>query len=121
MTSNYFFSDENHFGHDEVSPFKRNTMIWYTKRQRWKLGPELPIEFSRLCSTALNSTSALMAFINTKNGNDKVEKMSVYDFYARQWVEIPNIIIQSYLMSCAMTTWFDKRARQMAMVLVEGQ
>ena len=46
----------------------RNTMVWFTKRKKWRTGPDLPIEFSKLCSASLNATSVFMTFIG-ENGD----------------------------------------------------
>ena len=46
----------------------RYTMVWFTKRKEWRTGPDLPIEFSKLCSASLNATSVFMTFIG-ENGD----------------------------------------------------
>ena len=57
--SNYVSGHNIHQGPIE----NRNTMVWFTKRKQWRMGPELPIKFSELCSAPLNSTSVFMTFI----------------------------------------------------------
>ena len=55
-------------------------------------------------------------------GHDIVKKMTIYDFYARKWNEVPTITIDSYYhMECEMTTLFDKEAQQAVVILITGQ
>ena len=55
-------------------------------------------------------------------GHDIVKKMTIYDFYARKWIEAPKITIDSnYWLECEMTTLFDKEAQQAVVILIKGQ
>ena len=105
-----------------IFPYSKNTMIWFATRKQWRLGPDMPIEFSRLCSASLNSTSVLIAFIieDISKGYEVIGKMAVYDFYMRQWINIRKINIKMYSMACTMTSTFNKKQQQTIMVLTKG-
>ena len=68
-------------------------MIWFTKRKLWKIGPELPIKFARMCVTPLNSTSVLFSFINEdEEGWNTIGKMAIFDFLTNIWIDIPEVV-----------------------------
>jgi hypothetical protein len=96
-------------------------MIWFTKRKQWKIGPELPIKFSRMCSTKLNSTSVLLAFIiENDKGNNYIGKLAIFDFNTKNWTDLPQIMVYSYWKECAMTSSFNKKAQQIASIVIKG-
>ena len=97
-------------------------MIWFAKRKQWTPGPDMPIEFSQLCSASLNSTSVLVAFIieDTFRGYGFIEKMAIYDFHMTQWINIRKINIKRHSMACTMTSSFNKNQQQTFMVLIKG-
>ena len=110
------------FEQSSIVPYSKSTMIWFATRKQWRLGPDIPIEFSRLCSVSLNSTSVLIAFIieDISNGYEVIGKMAIYDFYMRQWINIQKINIKMYSMACTMTSTFNKKQQQTIMVLTKG-
>ena len=67
-------------------------MVWFTKGKLWKIGPELPIKFTRLCVTPLNSTSVLFSFIDEEEGWNSFGKMTIFDFLTNKWIDIPKVI-----------------------------
>ena len=68
-------------------------MVWFTKRKLWKFGPKLPIKFTRMCVTPLNSTSVLFSFIDKgEEGWQTITKMAIFDFLTNNWIDIPKVV-----------------------------
>ena len=103
-------------------------MLWLTKKQRWRQGPDLPLDtgsFTTLCSTALNSTSIIFTFIGSLDNNyyqDTIMKIVRFDFESKQWTDIPKMgeKLQAMVLTCAMTTLFDKQSTPKVMIFFNG-
>ena len=103
-------------------------MLWLTKKQRWRQGPDLPLDigsFTRFCSTALNSTSIIFTFIGSLDNNynrDTIINIVRFDFKTKQWTDIPKMgeKLQAMVLTCAMTTIFDKQSRPKVMIVFNG-
>ena len=103
-------------------------MLWLTKKQRWRQGPDLPLDigyFRTFCSTALNSTSIIFTFIGSLDNNyyqDIVIKIVRFDFESKQWTEIPKMgeKLQAMVLTCSMTTLFDKQSTPKVMIVFNG-
>ena len=100
-------------------------MLWLTKKQRWRQGPDLPLDigyFRTFCSTALNSTSIIFTFIGILDDNynqNSIIKIVRFDFESKQWTDIPKMgeKLQAIAMTCAMTTIFDKQSTPKIMIV----
>ena len=103
-------------------------MLWLTKKQQWRQGPDLPLDigsFTTFCSTALNSTSIIFTFIGSLDDNyyqDSIIKIVRFDFESKQWTDIPKMgeKLQAMVLTCAMTTIFDKQSRPKVMIVFNG-
>ena len=103
-------------------------MLWLTKKQRWRQGPDLPLDtgpFTTFCSTALNSTSIIFTFIGSLDNNyyqDIIIKIVRFDFESKQWTDIPKMgeKLQAMVLTCAMTTLFDKQSTPKVMIVFNG-
>ena len=103
-------------------------MLWLTKRQQWRQGPDLPLDigpFTRFCSAALNSTSIIFIFIgplDVSYNQETIIKIVRFDFDLKRWTDIPKMgeKLQAILLSCAMTTSFDKQSTPNVMILFNG-
>ena len=103
-------------------------MLWLTKRQQWRQGPDLPLDigpFTTLCSIALNSTSIIITFIGSLDRNhyqESIIKIVRFDFESKQWTDIPKMgeKLQAILLTCAMTTSFDKQSTPNVMIVFNG-
>ena len=103
-------------------------MLWFPRKQRWRQGPDLPLDtgsFTTFCSTALNSTSIIFTFIGTLDNNyyqDTIIKIVRFDFESKQWTDIPKMgeKLQAIVLTCAMTTSFDKQSTPKVMIVFNG-
>ena len=103
-------------------------MHWLTKKQRWRQGPDLLLDigpFTTFCSMALNSTSIIFIFIGILDDNynqNSIIKIVRFDFESKQWTDIPKMgeKLQAILLSCAMTTSFDKQSTPNVMIVFNG-
>ena len=103
-------------------------MLWLTKKQRWRQGPDLPLDigsFTTFCSTALNSTSIIFTFIGSLDNNyyqESITKIARFDFESKQWTDIPKMgeKLQAMVLTCAMTTLFDKQSTPKVMIVFNG-
>ena len=103
-------------------------MLWLTKRQQWRQGPDLPLDigsFTTFCSTALNSTSIIFTFIGSLDNNyyqESITKIARFDFESKQWTDIPKMgeKLQAAALTCAMTTLFDKQSTPKVMIVFNG-
>ena len=102
-------------------------MLWLTRKQRWRQGPDLLLDigsFSSFCSTALNSTSIIFTFIGSLDGHfrDSIIKIVRFDFESKQWTDIPKMgeKLQAIVLTCAMTTLFDKQPTPKVMIVFNG-
>ena len=103
-------------------------MLWLTKKQQWRQGPDLPLDigpFTTLCSTALNSTSIIITFIGSLDINyyqDTIIKIVRFDVESKQWTDVPKMgeKLQSMLLTCAMTISFDKQSTPKVMIVFNG-
>ena len=103
-------------------------MLWLTKKQRWRQGPDLPLDiryFRTFCSTALNSTSIIFTFIGSldnKYYQDTIIKIVRFDYESKQWTDIPKMgeKLQAMVLTCAMTTLFDKQSTPKVMIVFNG-
>ena len=103
-------------------------MLWLTKKQRWRQGPDLLLDigsFTTFCSTALNSTSIIFTFIGAldiKYYQDTIIKIVGFDFESKQWTDVPKTgeKLQAIQLTCAMTTLFDKLSTPKVMIVFNG-
>ena len=102
-------------------------MIWMTRKQRWRQGPDLPLDtgsFTSFCSTALNSTSIIFTFIGSlyDNYQNSIIKIVRFDFESKQWTDMPKMgeKLQAMVLTCAMTTLFDKQSTPKVMIVFNG-
>ena len=104
-------------------------MLWLTKKQRWRQGPDLLLDigsFRTFCSTALNSTTIIFTFIGSLDNdyydNDSIIKIVRFDFESKRWTDIPKMgeKLQAILLTCAMTTSFDKQSTPNVMIVFNG-
>ena len=103
-------------------------MLWLTKQQRWRQGPDLPLDiryFRTFCSTALNSTSIIFTFIGSldnKYYQDTIIKIVRFDYESKQWTDIPKMgeKLQAVMLTCAMTTLFVKQSTPKVMIVFNG-
>ena len=100
-------------------------MLWLTRKQQWRQGPDLPLDirsFKTFCATALNSTSIIFTFIGTLDDNynqNSIIKIVRFDFESKQWTDIPKMgeKLQAITLTCAMTTIFDKQSTPKIMIV----
>ena len=97
-------------------------MLWLTKKQQWRQGPDLPLDvgtFTTFCATALNSTSIIFTFIGYNYYQDSITKIARFDFESKQWTDIPKMgkKLQAIALTCAMTTIFDKQSTPKIMIV----
>ena len=97
-------------------------MLWLTKKQRWRQGPDLPLDigtFTTFCATALNSSSIIFTFIGSSHYQDSIIKIVRFDFESKQWTDIPKMgkKLQAIALTCAMTTIFDKQSTPKIMIV----
>ena len=102
-----------------------STMLWLTRKQQWIQGPDLPLDigsFTTFCSTALNSTSIIFTFIGYNYYQDSIIKVVIFDFESKQWTDIPKMgeKLQAMVLTCAMTTSFDKQSTPKVMIVFNG-
>ena len=103
-------------------------MLWMTRKQRWRQGPDLPLDtgsFTNFCSTALHSTSIIFTFIGSldnKYYQETIIKIVRFDFESKQWTDIPKMgeKLQAMVLTCAMTTLFDKQSTPKVMIVFNG-
>ena len=103
-------------------------MLWLTKKQRWRQGPDLPLDigsFTTFCATALNSTSIIFTFTGSLNDSyyrETIIKIVRFDFESKRWTDIPKMgeKLQAILLTCAMTTSFDKQSTPNVMIVFNG-
>ena len=103
-------------------------MLWLTRKQQWRQGPDLPLDigpFTTFCSTALNSTSIIFTFTGSLNDSyyrETIIKIVRFDFESKRWTDIPKMgeKLQAILLTCAMTTSFDKQSTPNVMIVFNG-
>ena len=104
--------------------FKSSTMLWFSKKQRWRRGPDLhinPNSFSSFCSSSLNSTAILFVFIG--NTYERLAKVAIFNFQLKTWTDIPKMkeeLKYVHYMTCAITTWFGKQTKPRVLVVFNG-
>ena len=100
-------------------------MLWLTKKQRWRQGPDLPLDigsFETFCATALNSTSIIFTFIGGNYYQDSIIKIVRFDFESKKWTDIPKMgeKVHATVLTCAMTISFDKQSTPKVMIVLNG-
>ena len=103
---------------------KISTMLWFSKKQRWRRGPDLPLShtsFTNFCLSSLNSTAILFVFTDGKT-NTFVTNVSIFNFQFKVWTDIPRMKeklqeLPAADMQCTMATLFDKQARPRVVVV----
>ena len=93
-------------------------MLWFSNKQRWRRGPDLPISpesFSNFCLSSLNSTAILFVFIQ----DTFVKNVAIFNFQYKVWTDIPKMKekLRDADMTCTMATLFDKQARPRIVVV----
>ena len=112
-------------------------MLWLTKKQRWRQGPDTPSDiesqgpdspldigsFTTFCATAINSTSIVFTFIGSNLYQDSIIKIVRFDFESKQWTDIPKMgeKVQAIRLTCAMTISFDKQSTPKVMIVFNGK
>ena len=107
---------------------ERSTMIWFTKKKRWRKGPVLPnkVSYHHFCSTPLNSSSVLFAFVGDITlemkweSTQSIKEMAIFDFHTKQWIEISRMNVEAIHVTCTMTTVFKKQGKQTALLMING-
>ena len=103
---------------------KSSTMLWFSNKQRWKRGPDLPLSpetFTNFCSSSLNSTAILFVFIG--NTQILVTNVAIFNFQYKLWTDIPTMKekLQDASLTistlCTMATLFDKQTRPRVVVV----
>ena len=116
-----FWMVSGEFKSDNYIPtglFKSSTMLWFSNKQRWRRGPDLPISpesFSNFCLSSLNSTAILFVFIQ----DTFVKNVAIFNFQYKVWTDIPKMKekLRDADMTCTMATLFDKQARHRIVVV----
>ena len=104
---------------------KSSTMLWFSNKQRWRRGPDLPLSpesFSNFCSSSLNSTAILFVFLHAyqyQYGDHFVTKVAIFNFQYKVWTDIPKMKekLQDYYLECTMATFFNKETRPRVVVV----
>ena len=100
------------------------SMLWMTKRQRWRRGPNWPEKLAhptRFCSCALNSSSVV--FIQHHFIDLRPTFNVIFDYDHNKWIEIPSMDDKIFAhnpsmpYSCAAAVLFEKNTSQKLMVL----
>ena len=116
------------YGSDQIvmndqTIFQSSTMLWFSKKQRWRRGPDLqfnPNSFSSFCSSSLNSTAIFFVFIDITD--TRIAKVAIFNFQLLVWTDIPNMKekLQEVYMTCAMATLYGKQTKPRVMVVFNG-
>lgn len=77
----------------EKQTHSTSTMLWFSKKQRWRNGPKLPKTiYNRFCSTSINSTSAIFVFVNSEDyRNEFFNHVAIFDFEKNLWHSVNGI------------------------------
>ena len=105
-----------------------NTALWYKKKQKFGIGPDLPdflidnemTKYRKFCTLSLNSTH-LMAFGFTKNSEENYNKVAFIDFYKniwKYWISL-NLEEKDRFRNCHASLVFDKNGNKKIWLVLE--
>ena len=88
-------------------------MIWYSKRGKWKRGPDFPQSFPHnddFCATSVNSTS--IVFIGGHAGDGTRKNVSIFHMNLNKWISLADVNVNKNhnFEKCAATTVFSKES-----------
>ena len=103
----------NHIGFD--FEIMKHTMIWYSKKEKWKKGPNLPewlLEIKDFCATSLNSTSVAIYGGVGFEKETSTNFMTIYHFHLKLWIKLPGLEIDPKFIfrECSLSSIFSKKS-----------